>query len=264
MIADEEICRLIAAREGLPTDFIVKEIYLMRLLGELSRIGATKNIIFKGGTALNKVYLQKDYRFSEDVDFDFSGKDWANHYTMLKEGVAGFEGSEARYLRAARTYQIDYLYKIPAGRKDRVRLDVNIGIKIKGVDKIVQRDVTSRFIGETVRGIQTYGFEDLLARKMHALGSRAEGKDLYDVYNAIDMANKPKLVKAMSYTIAAYSEPETAEQFLENIIQKLSGTDYRKVRDLTNPYIPIRSRPSDWSMVIDTLIEKLKILREFL
>ncbi len=33
-----------------------------------------ENMVFKGGTVLKKVYFP-DYRFSEDLDFTFTGKD---------------------------------------------------------------------------------------------------------------------------------------------------------------------------------------------
>ena len=75
MMVDESICKLIAVREGLPLDFVAKEFYLMDLFAHIGKSGALNKLIFKGGTALNKVYLGNSSRFSEDLDFDFVGKD---------------------------------------------------------------------------------------------------------------------------------------------------------------------------------------------
>ena len=261
MIIDEDICKLLSAKEGLPLDFIIKEMYLMELLRMLSSEGILKGMVFKGGTALNNVYIKGDRRFSEDLDFDFSGQEWNTVKDKLLLNSDTFISHDSRYFRSKTIYQVDYLYKIPSGKADRVRADVNFSPKIKTVDKIENREVTSKFIGVNVSNVPTYGLEDLLARKMHALKDRAEGKDIFDVNNAITLADKPKLLKAIGCVIEISAEKMKPTEFIDQIISKLSNLDHKKLRNLTNPYIPIRSRPSDWTMLTDELTEELVSLR---
>ncbi len=51
-------------------EFVEQDLILSRLLIELysSKI-ITENLAFRGGTALNKLFLKIPYRYSEDLDF---------------------------------------------------------------------------------------------------------------------------------------------------------------------------------------------------
>ncbi|PIN83340.1 hypothetical protein COV61_03375, partial [Candidatus Micrarchaeota archaeon CG11_big_fil_rev_8_21_14_0_20_47_5] len=70
-----EVCRTIAVQYGLPLQFVAKEFYVFDVLGQIAELTAgKKELVFKGGTALNKIYLGKMQRFSEDLDFDLSAE----------------------------------------------------------------------------------------------------------------------------------------------------------------------------------------------
>ncbi len=262
MIIDEDISRMLAAREGLPLDFIVKEMYLMELLGSLSAKGLLSDLIFKGGTALNKIYLSKDYRFSEDLDFDFVGKSWNGNTERLRKASESFEGTESRRFRGGKILQIDYVYRTPRGKADRVRIDINLDARTETAEKVVEKTVESRFINSVVAGVKTYAFEDLLARKMSALRDRAEGKDIFDVSNALEIARKSMLVRSIGVLVGSRRGDKKARQFIEDTIKRVRSVDPRLARNLTNPYIPIGSRPSDWYMLIESLVASLEKLAD--
>lgn len=67
MIFPSEISRL-SGKTGIRDKTIEKDYILTWILIGLSRTGLKDNLVFKGGTALRKVYM-KDYRYSEDLDF---------------------------------------------------------------------------------------------------------------------------------------------------------------------------------------------------
>ncbi len=257
MIIDEDIARLRAAKEGLPADFIVKDSMLMELLRMMSASGILERMIFKGGTALNKIYFKEDFRFSEDLDFDFSGNDWNSDYKWLIAEKAGFYSLEARQILKGKVFQIDYMYRTGKDKKDRIRLDINISANIKTVEKIKSLEVVSTFVDTVVSNVRVYGFEDLLARKIGALRNRTEGKDIFDASFGIRMANASRLVSAISCMLSTSSKPESAYEFLNETIEKVRAVDYKKARNLTNQYIPIKSRPSDWKIMIDSLVDNL-------
>ncbi|MGI0135157.1 MAG: nucleotidyl transferase AbiEii/AbiGii toxin family protein [Candidatus Micrarchaeaceae archaeon] len=259
MIVDEGVCRLLAAREGLPMDFVAKEFYLMQLLKGLSDLGALDSMIFKGGTALNKIYIKEGYRFSEDLDFDFTGKSWPELFKVVTTKISGFEALEARRIIGDRVAQVDFLYKTEWGKKDRVRLDVNTRPYTKTVDPIQMREAMPQFTGSGVSSVQVYGIDDLLSRKMSALKDRAEGKDIFDVSNALGLADKKKLLKAIALIATGKGG---AKEFLSETVKKVEGADYKRLRKLTNPYIPLKNRPPDWKILADTLIMKLQMLME--
>ncbi|GFP32798.1 uncharacterized protein HKBW3S42_01106 [Candidatus Hakubella thermalkaliphila] len=67
MIFPAEISRL-SGKTGIRDKTIEKDYILTWILIGLSSSGLRDNLVFKGGTALRKVYI-KDYRYSEDLDF---------------------------------------------------------------------------------------------------------------------------------------------------------------------------------------------------
>ncbi len=262
MIIDEDVVRLRAAKEGLPADFIVKDAMLMELLRLMSASGILERMIFKGGTALNKIYFKENTRFSDDLDFDFSGNDWNSDYKWLIAKKASFYSLEARRILRGKVFQIDYMYGTREDKKDRIRLDINIAANIKTIENIKSLDVVSTFVDTVVSNVRVYGFEDLLARKISALRDRIEGKDIFDTSFGIRMADAIKLASAVSCMLSAHSKSESAYEFLSETIEKVKSVDYKKVRNLTNQYIPIKNRPSDWKIMIDSLVEYLIKVRE--
>ena len=57
-----------AGRMGVPMGVIDKDYVLSYLLAGLADVPDLRDLRFKGGTALKKVFFG-DYRFSEDLDF---------------------------------------------------------------------------------------------------------------------------------------------------------------------------------------------------
>lgn len=73
MILQSEIIAL-AAKNGVPTSTVDKNWVLGHFIAGLFRQPwAQEKLIFKGGTCLKKCYFP-DYRFSEDIDFTFTDK----------------------------------------------------------------------------------------------------------------------------------------------------------------------------------------------
>ena len=257
MMIDEDVCRLLSAQEGLPLDFVVKEFYMMALFRDLLQKGIMGSMIFKGGTAINSIYLKEGYRFSEDLDFDFVGKDWPNAFKVLSSKSADFIAIEARRILNGNVVQIDFRYKTAWGKMDRIRIDVNIMPNVNTMEPVVPREISSPFGGFGAGNVQTYGLSDLLARKLMALNSRGEGKDIYDASNSFDLTSRQKLLRS----IILLMKPRTKYQairFISETIEKLKSVDCKKVRNITNPYIPLKNRPPDWQIFIDTLIIKLE------
>ena len=88
-MADPEILRYISAKTGLGLKYISKDEKVSIVLEQLK--GLFPEVILKGGTALNRVYLAKlgVSRFSEDIDLDFvSDKSLDEKISVIKERVA--------------------------------------------------------------------------------------------------------------------------------------------------------------------------------
>lgn len=264
MIAVEvslDVCRTLAVRHGLPLQFVVKEFFVFDVLGRIASLPAPgEKIVFKGGTALNKVYLGGLQRFSEDLDFDSGTTSLAETRAAcgrLARGISGYDTTEFR--RVKDTVQFHCVFNSPLGGRDHVRVDV-AAKKIACARPLVAGRAASEFAQSVVAGFAVYSLEDLVARKLHALATRAEGKDFYDVYNALSLCGE--LRKPIEKMLESEESSEDAEGFVWKAISVVKKADAKKLRNLTNPFIPKNLRPPDWLELKNDLALKLERLLE--
>ena len=264
MELDLEICRTIAIRYGLPLQFVFKEFCLMDVISQISSIAIQKHspLVLKGGTALNKVYLQKMQRFSEGADFDLvtnnSSQELYEFSRKLASEINGYEIEDLRRVRS--TIQFYCMYETPLGGKDHVRIDI-ASKKLLTAKSLENNTIISEFTHSSVSGIPIYSIEDLTARKMHALADRAEGKDLYDVHMALPMCSKKVLKTAIGLMLKSEGEEGTVDLFMQRLIARLKKSDPKKMRNVTNPFIPAASRPKSWEELKNDLLAMLEDLQ---
>lgn len=206
-----------AARAGLGLNFVVKEAFIFELIEEIG----TEHVVLKGGTAINKGYLEGHQRFSEDLDYDtdLSKEEIKAHVKRLDWKVRKESFTK---------YSIGFMMGYEFGAiKDVVRLDISFGIK----NKAETRKITSDFV--PVSKITTmYRFDELNHQKEVAFEKRKEWKDLYDLYWMHELY-------AHDFRI------RNKKVFLE----ALSGVGVPKI---ANAYIPSQKRPN-WDYIIEVL-----------
>ncbi len=262
MNLDLNMCRSISGKCGLPLDFVVKEFHLFDVLGQVTKIfgeeGYLDKVVFKGGTALNKVYFTDLQRFSEDLDFDLGDSTPSTVYSFCKELAGKIQGYEIKEFRRVRaTSQFYCIFDSPLGRKDHVRVDISPK-KIITSQPLVIGTAYSSFTDRTVTGFRVYSLEDLVARKLNALVDRAKGRDIYDVYTAWEKTHN--LPAAIEKSLKSEGKHITVKEFLQLGVAKLEKVDAKQIMRLTNPIIPPLNRPRDWKVKIDTLKQNLLAL----
>lgn len=251
-----EVCKTIAIQHGLPLQFVVKEFYVFDVLGQVAaKTAGSGAFVFKGGTALNKVFLGKTQRFSEDLDFDFNAPVKATYEKAreLGDSLAGFQVKE--YRRVKDTVQFYCGYETPFNTLDHVRVDV-ASKKIITSKPLIVKQAASEYSKQSVVGFKVYALEDLAARKMHALSTRCEGKDVYDVSNAIPLCGS--MSEALKKMLESENEKESLQEFLDTTSGRLEKADAKKLRNQTNPFIPFSYRPKDWAALKNDLTERIK------
>lgn len=260
MELDIEVCRTIAIRYGLPLQFVVKEFHLMNAVSLIVEFVSHKpdSLVFKGGTALNKVYLEKMQRFSEDADFDLVTKaakqELLGFCKELATSMKGYEVSEFRKVRD--TIQFYCEYKSPLG-DDHIRIDISPKKLITAMP-IGNKTAVSEFAHASVSGLMVYSLEDLTARKLNALATRSEGKDLYDCHTALPLCNRAVLKNAIAQMLKSEGKTESTTEFIEKALHALRKSNPKKLRNLTNPFIPLALRPKNWEELKNDLLIKLE------
>jgi predicted nucleotidyltransferase component of viral defense system len=191
-----------AANLGLLPNVVEKDYVLGWLLaGIFAHPALAEHWVFKGGTCLKKCYFET-YRFSEDLDFtltDASHLDPAFLIRAFREVSAWvydqtgielpadrlhFEVFDNPRGRRAAQGRVSYRGPIaPAGDLPRIKLDLT-GDEILVLPP-VDRPVSHPYSDAPEGGIHArcYGYEEVFAEKIRALGERARPRDLYDVIN---------------------------------------------------------------------------------
>ena len=165
------------------------------------------NLLFKGGTALSKLYFPETWRYSEDLDFGVEG-DYRGSEAELRDvledatRVSGidFEVTKHRKLQeeAYPTHYvgIDIQYNAVLDHKNTTSLDVMID------EYVAFPSVNHRHSYEDVPEFEltTYSLEEIFAEKLRALYQRSQARDYYDLYRMITEADVDDSVILPAFT----------------------------------------------------------------
>jgi predicted nucleotidyltransferase component of viral defense system len=198
---------------GLREDIVEKDYVLGWVLwGIGSDPVLGKGWIFKGGTCLKKCYIET-YRFSEDLDFtvvEGSPLEPADVLPALDRVLARV-GEESGIDFAVRT---PALRALPTGWTVQGRIyyrgprnaptAASVKLDLSGDELVVRPPVLrpishpypDAFPSEGV--VRCYGFEEVFAEKLRAMGERGRPRDLYDIVNLFrrpDLRRHPEVIR---------------------------------------------------------------------
>ncbi len=192
-------------------------------------------LVFKGGTALNKLFFEPAARYSEDIDLvriegDRIGpisKAISSSLLWLVE-EAGF-GPPAHSLRK---YGLKFFYKFQNvdGSMSKLKVEVNTRepFHITPIKQVPFSFESDWWSGST--HITTYCIEELMATKMRAVYQRRKGRDLFDAWYVFSkgLANIEKVV-AMFHAYNEYNGTKiTRQMFIQNMQEKKNNADFRQ------------------------------------
>lgn len=189
MISRSELQRL-AKRQKVALGTLEKDYILTEVLKSLSEVPSLRDmLVFKGGTALRKVYFSH-WRYSEDLDF------------TVRENLTESQLSKALgewYAQVERESQIQLTTKMlhkPDGYA-RIRTQFVGPLFYPGMifmdlsfDELLclapqsRRLVTAPF-PDSEREVLAYPLEELLAEKIRSLLERGKSRDYYDVWRLL-------------------------------------------------------------------------------
>lgn len=211
---------------------VEQDLVLSRALSEIfARPALREMLAFRGGTALHKLFFDHPGRYSEDLDL-----------VQMKAGPIKpviLEVQEALddWLGPPRTRQAPDSVKLLYGfettgrpvRRMRVKIEINTREHFS-VDGLHHVSLTVRnpwFAATT--SITTYALEELMATKLRALYQRRKGRDLYDLWLALETLSPDEERVAAGFR--AYLEhgglSVSRAQYEANMTQKLASTDFR-------------------------------------
>lgn len=161
--------------------------------------------MLKGGTAINKLYLQDTSRLSVDIDANHIGKDKnvvARQAKSVREAITrNLSRQDAGYkflIPRKDWYQttIHAVYRSSDGQNRKLKVEISHVERFPIVEPVVKSFIMPSERREKCT-IPTYSLDELLATKYRALFTRAKGRDIYDIYQALKLGINKNLVKKM-------------------------------------------------------------------
>lgn len=253
MISKDQIHSL-AKKNKINETVVFREYLQLFFLEELYSQNQSKNIFFKGGTALHLIH--KSPRFSEDLDFtvELEEKNFLDFIWKLFDGLSKKEAvtfkekktiAGKRFLLTADASALPY--------KTFVNLDFSFREKVLEPQKSV---IDTNFPVIFTSYIYHLSKEEIFAEKIRALLKRAKGRDLYDLWYLTTQGTflKKELIKEK---LKYYHLEDIGKDDMLKKVKSFSKKDF--VLDL-RPLVPIDERDkleSFFDYVQDYLEKKL-------
>lgn len=210
------------------TDQVEQDLLISRALVEMFRHPVVaKNLAFRGGTALYKLYL-KPVRYSEDIDLvQVHPGPIGSLMDALKEVLNPWLGNPKRKQSEGR---ITLTYRMSAESGLPLKLKVEINSRehftVHGLEKR-NLDINSRWFSGGA-SILTYSLDELLGTKMRALYQRKKGRDLFDLWQALTTtgANPRTVVDCFLHYMEHEGHRVSRAEYEQNFIGKIGDATF--------------------------------------
>ncbi len=194
-------------------------------------------LAFRGGTALNKIFFEKPYRYSEDIDLvQIESGPIGPIFKLIKDALESFLGkprSTLSYGRLTLIYRITDQENLPL--KLKIEINTREHFTVLGFEDKRFFNTSSLEPGETL--IRTYKIEELLGTKMRALYQRRKGRDLFDLYICLKTLsiNPDDIIRCFVHYLDYEKKCISRSEFITNLETKL--VDQRFLADII-PLLP--------------------------
>jgi predicted nucleotidyltransferase component of viral defense system len=178
-------------RENAPwgaEDQVEQDLILSRILIEIfSDPMLRKELAFRGGTALHKLFIKPPVRYSEDIDLVRTsvGPIGEIIHTIRNKlddwlGMPSTRRGQDRF-----TLYYSFQSESKSSNKIRVKIEINTREHNNLFDLCYKKLVVDNpwFFGET--NITTYNIEELIGTKLRAFYQRKKARDLFDLNLAL-------------------------------------------------------------------------------
>lgn len=206
---------------------IEQDLIISRALAEIySNSYLKEHLIFRGGTALNKIFFKPGLRYSEDIDLvQFKEGPIGDLMTTLRKildpwlGKPKYKQSHGRV-----TFYYRFMTENAPVRTMKVKIEINTREHGSELDIIEVPFLVDNGWFSAQVNIKTYCLEELIATKMRALYQRKKGRDLFDLsqvlihYPNLDI---PKVVQCFIRYLQKENLTISRAEYEENMAYKI-------------------------------------------
>jgi predicted nucleotidyltransferase component of viral defense system len=252
------------AQAPWPSDAQVEQdLVIARALVEMFSDDLLKeSLAFRGGTALHKLYVKPQVRYSEDIDLVQINSEPINPILKRIREKLIFLGTKRTVKQHIHNNTIVYRFETEIQPVINMRLKIEINTRehfnVLGIKEIPFKVENTWFSGEC--NLSGYELEELLGTKLRALYQRRKGRDLFDLYWT--MINHDVDVEKLLHCYKTYMEysvdkPPTQKQFLANMEEKMLDKEFTEdIQFVLKPNVEYNNMTA-WELVKKELIEKM-------
>jgi predicted nucleotidyltransferase component of viral defense system len=215
---DEAAIRRRARELGVRTDYAEKDYVNSWVLYGIYTTAFGDDLLFKGGTALSKLYFPETWRYSEDLDFTVDGT-----FTGTESELRAALETASR--RSGIEFSIDEFYEgsddgyppyyVEASIQYRAMFDHKntTELNIMGDEVVTATPVehTHEYQDVNSFSLQAYSLAEIFAEKLRTIYQRSRGRDYYDLYQIVvcDETPQAETVAAMFETKRVHAPDES-------------------------------------------------------
>ena len=244
--------------------FIEQDLILCRALVSIYNDAfLAEHLAFRGGTALGKLYLKLQPRYSEDIDLvQVKAEPIKETIDHLRDALAWLGEPVVKQKKHNNTL----VFKVQSTDMDagEIHLKVEINCKehfsVLPMVRVPFKVENSWFSGECE--VLTYELAELTGTKLRAVYQRRKGRDLFDLWKILTLVPEIDRERVMQsyerYLGFTASHLPTYKEFVMNMEEKLQDEEFLADTDLIlGPEVEYDAVVA-WTKVLDELVVRLR------
>jgi predicted nucleotidyltransferase component of viral defense system len=241
---------------------IEQDLIICRALCELYKDEyLAEHLAFRGGTTLNKLYLNPQPRYSEDIDLvQIKAEPIKETIDKIREVLFFLGEPKIKQNVHNNTLVFHFNSEIPPIIPVRLKIEINTREHFN-VLGLIQYDfsVNSSWYAGACK-TTTYQLEELLGTKIRALYQRRKGRDLFDLWKALSThtLDIDKIMRSYrEYIDFVVGNPPTQKEYLLNMELKLQDEEFLGDTEMLLRPDENYNPQEAWKLVKAELIERL-------
>lgn len=222
--------------------WVEQDLVISRAIVDIFSVaGLTERLAMRGGTALYKLFITPAARYSEDIDLvQIRGESIGETLDTVRQVLDPWLGAPRRQLKDGRVnlvYRFESEDAPPLGLRLKIEINSREHFSALGFAKVPFRVENRWFSGEVA--VNTFAVDELLGTKLRALFQRKKGRDLFDLWLALDrdIADPSAVVACFGRYMGEGGHQVSRARFEANLHEKRGHPSFRAdIQPLLRPH----------------------------
>ena len=242
--------------EQVEQDLIIARALIELFSDDLIR----NNLAFRGGTALHKLYLVPQARYSEDIDLvQLKPMPIGEVFDRVKSKLHYLGKPKIKQHNKNNTLIFRFESEIPPIVQLKLKIEINCRehFVVYDLEKHPFNIQTKWFTGACE--LTTFCLEELLGSKIRALYQRKKGRDLFDLWYSLKQRNPDiyKTIRAFKTFMEKEQHTVSSREFEINLIEKLKDAYFLgDIQGLIRPGIEYNAKDA-YNLVFEKIVSRL-------